>query len=135
MKAVLDASVLVAVLVDTGNDGSWAETVVSEGPLAAPELALVEATNILRRMELSGHLSKLEATASHRDLLRFDIDLYPFAPFASRVWALRANLTCYDAWYVALAEALDFPLVTLDRRIGRSPGLRCDVILPPRRRP
>lgn len=133
MKAVLDASVLVAVLVDTGNDGPWAETVVSEGPLAAPELALVEATNILRRMELSGHLSRLEATASHRDLLRFDIDLYPFAPFASRVWALRANLTCYDAWYVALAEALDFPLVTLDRRIGRSPGLRCDVILPPRR--
>ena len=135
MKAVLDASVLVAALVDTGNDGPWAETVVSEGPLAAPELALVEATNTLRRMELSGQLSRLEATASHRDLLRLDMDLYPFAPFASRVWALRANLTCYDAWYVALAEALDFPLVTLDRRISRAPGLQCDVILPPLRRP
>ena len=133
MKAVLDASVLVAALVDTGNDGPWAETVVSEGPLAAPELALVEATNTLRRMELSGQLSRLEATASHRDLLRLDMDLYPFAPFANRVWALRANLTCYDAWYVALAEALDFPLVTLDRRISRAPGLQCDVILPPRR--
>ncbi|MDE0376162.1 MAG: type II toxin-antitoxin system VapC family toxin [bacterium] len=135
MKAVVDSSVLVAALVDTTNDGLWAEEVISEGPLAAPELALAEVTNVLRRMELSVRLSSLEATASHRDLLRLDLDLYPFAPFADRVWALRANLTCYDAWYVALAEALDFPLVTLDRRIGRSPGLQCEVVLPQRPRP
>lgn len=134
MKAVVDASVLTTALVDTRNEGPWAEEMIAEGPLAAPELALVEATNILRRLEQSGRISQLEATASHRDLLRLDLDLYPFAPFASRVWALRANLTCYDAWYVALAEALNFPLVTLDRRISRSPGLQCDVILPPRRK-
>ena len=131
MRAVVDASVLVAALVDSNNDGPWAETVISEGPLAAPELALAEATNILRRLEQAGHVSRLEATSSHRDLLRVDMDLYPFAPVADRVWELRANLTSYDAWYVALAEALDFPLVTLDRRISRAPGLRCDVIVPP----
>ena len=134
MKAVVDASVLVAALVDTGNDGPWAENVISEGPLATPELALAETTNILRRLEQTGLISQLEATASHRDLLRLDVEFYPFAPVADRVWELRHNLTGYDAWYVALAEALDFPLVTLDRKLGRAPGPRCDVIVPPRRK-
>ena len=133
MKAVVDASVLVAALVDGGNDGPWAEEVISEGPLAVPELALVEATNILRRLEQSGRISQLEATASHRDLMRLDMEVYPFAPVVGRVWELRFNLTSYDAWYVALAEALQFPLVTLDRRLGRATGPRCDVITPPRR--
>ncbi|MCY4368787.1 MAG: type II toxin-antitoxin system VapC family toxin [bacterium] len=132
MKAVIDASVLVAALVDSGNTGSWAEEVISDGPLAVPELALVEATNILRRIEQSSRISRLEATASHRDLLRLDIEVYPFAPVADRVWELRSNLTSYDAWYVALAEVLRFPLVTLDRRLSRASGPRCDVIVPPR---
>ena len=55
----------------------------------------------------------------------------PFVPFASRVWQLRSNLTVYDAWYVALAEALDWPLITLDRRLSRAVGPRCEVIVPP----
>jgi predicted nucleic acid-binding protein len=37
----------------------------------------------------------------------------------------------YDAWYVALAERLDAPLVTLDRRLARTAGVRCEFILPP----
>ena len=59
------------------------------------------------------------------------MELYPFTPVARRVWELRANLTSYDAWYVALAEVLDFPLVTLDLKLSRVPGPRCDVIVPP----
>lgn len=131
MSAVVDASVLVAVLVDSEHDGPWAEEAISTGPLAAPEQALVEATNILRRQELRDILTRLEATAAHRDLLRLDLDLYPFTPFADRVWELRANLTSYDAWYVALAEALDWPLLTLDRRISRATGPLCQVVTPP----
>lgn len=84
----------------------------------ARKLVLAQASNILRRLELAGELSRVEAASAHRDLLRLDIDLYPFAPFARRVWALRSNLTCYDAWYVALAETLACPLATLD---GRQP--------------
>ena len=60
------------------------------------------------------------------------MELFPFAPFAERVWALRENLTSYDAWYVALAEALDCPLVTLDRRLSRANGPICEIIAPPR---
>lgn len=132
MKAVIDASALVAALVDMGREGRWAESAVAEGDLAAPELALVETTNILRRLEQSGKITRLEATSAHRDLLRLDLALFPFAPFAGRVWALRNNLSSYDAWYVALAEALECPLLTLDARLGRASGPSCEIVLPSR---
>ena len=74
----------------------------------------------------------LEANSAQSELLRLDIELFPFAPFGDRVWALRSNLTSYDAWYVALAEALDCPLVTLDRKLSRAPGPTCDIIVPSR---
>ena len=132
MSAVIDASVLVAALVDSGQDGPWAEAVLVQGQLAAPEMLLAEATNILRRMEQSGQVSSLEAAASFRDLLRLDVELYPFTPLAERVWELRANVTSYDAWYVALAEALRNPLFTLDRKLSTASGVQCEVICPPR---
>ena len=132
MTAVVDASVLVAALVDTEIDGRWATAAMSEHrPLVAPELGPAEATNILRRLEASRQISAPEAAAAHRDLLRLDMECHPFAPFAERVWALRANLTCYDAWYVALAETLAVSLLTLDRRIPRAGGTDCEVIVPP----
>lgn len=130
MKAVLDASVFVAALVDAGREGQWAEHAVAAGDLAAPELALVETTNILRRLEQAGEITRLEATSAHRDLLRLDVALFPFAPFAERVWALRSNLSSYDAWYVALAEALGCPLLTLDVRLSRASGPGCEIVVP-----
>ena len=132
MTTVVDASVLVAALVDSEHEGEWATSTLAEGDLAAPELALVEATNILRRLELSGQISRIEATIAHRDLLWLAMEMFPFAPFAERVWALRGGLTSYDAWYVALAEALDCPLATLDRKLSRASGPGCDFLVPPR---
>ena len=132
MTVVADASVLVAALVDSGREGKWAESAVAEGFLAGPELVLAEASNILRRLERSGEISRLEANSAHRDLLRLDLELFPFAPFADRVWALRSNLTSYDAWYVALAEAFGCPLMTLDRKLSRATGPTCDIVTPPR---
>jgi len=132
VTAVLDASVLVAALVDTGADGRWATAAIAEhAPLSAPELAAAEASNILRRLESSRRVSSAEAAAAHRDLLRLDLECHPFAPFAARVWELRANLTCYDAWYVSLAEALAVPLLTLDRRMAGATGPTCEVLVPP----
>ena len=61
------------------------------------------------------------------ELLALPVILVPFAHLATRAWELRANLTMYDASYVALAELLDAPLVTLDARIARAPGVRCEV--------
>ena len=131
MTVVVDSSVLVAALIDSGGEGQWAESVLAGGPLAGPELALAESSNILRRLEQAGRISRLEATSAHRDLLRLDMDFYTFAPFAERVWELRSNVRGYDAWYVALAEALECPFVTLDRKLSRAAGPTCEVISPP----
>jgi len=131
VSAVLDASVLVAALSDSGAEGAWAEEIVGAGGLVAPHLALVEATNILRRLELVGKLGRLEAGAAARDLLMIELELVPFVPFAERVWELRSNVTSYDAWYVAVAEDLDLPLATLDRPLAAAPGPRCRFLLPP----
>ena len=131
MTVVIDASALVAVLVDSGPEGAWAESLITDGQLVGPELVLAEASNILRRLEQAGDISRIEATGSYNDLIQLDIELFPFAPFAKRIWELRGNLTCYDAWYVALAEALDCPLATLDRRIARASGPICPIIVPP----
>lgn len=130
MTQVVDASVLVAALVDDGEDGRWSEISISRDALIAPELLLVEASNILRRLERAGILSKLEANAAHSDLLRLDVELFPFAPFAERAWALRGNLTSYDAWYVAVAERFECPLLTLDRKLSRATGPMCEFLVP-----
>ena len=87
MRRVVDASVLVALLVDSGREGQWAESMVAENAVMAPELAMVETSNILRRLERAGELSGSEANDGHRDLLRLDVELFPFAPYADRVWA------------------------------------------------
>jgi len=131
VSAVVDAAVLVAATSDAGPVGVWCEAVLAGGGLVAPHLALVEGTNILRRLELHGELSRLEAGAAARDLLQLDLGLLPFAPFAERVWELRSNVTSYDAWYVAVAEELELPLATLDRRLAAADGPRCRFLLPP----
>ena len=130
MSVVVDASLLVVATTDSGPSGVWAEEILSQGGIVAPHLVLVEATNILRRLERSKELSPLEAAAAQRDLVRLAIDLLPFEPFAERVWELRQNVTSYDAWYVAIAEAFGLPLATLDNRLARAAGPRCRFLTP-----
>jgi predicted nucleic acid-binding protein len=128
---VIDSSVLVAAVADAGPVGEWAERLVTGFELAAPHLAPVEAANVLRRLVRGGTLSAREADLAHRDLLDVDLELFPYAPFAARAWALTGAVTAYDAWYVALAEALDAPLATLDTRLARAPGPRCRFLTAP----
>jgi len=127
---VIDASALVAALVDSGSDGRWATSLIAREGLAAPEMLLAEVCNVLRRLELSGRLSTAEATLAYGDLQRLNLELFPFSPFAQRVWDLRGNVTSYDAWYVALAEALASPLATLDLRLIGSRGTECEFLCP-----
>ena len=131
MTTVVDASVLVAAQVDHGSKGRWAESIVAGMDLAAPELALAEATDVLRRMEQRRQISRAQAISAHARLLRMEIETFPFAPFAQRVWDLRHNLSSYDAWYVALAERLDCPLATLDMKLSRAHGPECQMVVPP----
>ena len=115
---------------DRGDEGAVPLEMRGED-LVAPHLLPVEAANILRRAALTGDISADVATIAHDDLLALRVDLYPYELVASRVWELRHNLTAYDGWYVALAEAVGAPLITLDARIAHAPGLRCEVRLPP----
>ncbi len=133
MTLVVDASLLVAGLVDAGPDGRWAESELTSDQLAAPHLLLVEVANILRKAVLGGDVSEDTAALAHADLLSLRVELFPYEPLGARIWELRSNVTAYDAWYVALAEALDAPLGTLDRRLSRASGPRCKFRVPPRR--
>lgn len=130
MNTVVDASVLVAALVDTGPHGTWAEQVIENGALHAPELVLVEATNVLRRLERAKQISRSEANAAHDDLMELEIELLPFTPFADRIWELRHTVTSYDAWYVATAESLGLPLATLDEHLAKAEGPECKFLTP-----
>lgn len=131
MTLVVDASFVVAALIDAGPLGSWAEELLGDHDLAAPQLLHAEVANILRRAELGGDISADSASLAHGDLLELSVLLYPYEALAARVWESRANVTAYDGWYVALAETLGCSLATLDRRLSRSPGLRCTFLLPP----
>lgn len=130
MSIVVDSSVLVAALLDSGSHGAWAEKVLARGSLYAPQLASVEATNIFRRLERATLITTPEANAAQDDLMQLDMELFPFEPFADRIWELRHNMTSYDAWYVALAEALKLPLATLDETLSRSHKDICEFLTP-----
>lgn len=132
MNAVVDASVLIAALVDSGSSGEWAEGIIAAGALHAPALAMVEATNLLRRLERAGRITAAEANAAFEDLTELNLDLFEFEPFGDRIWMLRHTLTSYDAWYVAVAEALELPLATLDARLTRAEGPTCRFLTPGR---
>ena len=125
MTLVVDATVVASALIDGGPEGVWAAEQLAAGPLVAPHHMPVEVASVLRRAVLRGEISQGVAALALQDLSDLRIELFPFAPFARRVWALRDNVSTYDAWYVALAEALEVPLATLDARLGRAPGCRC----------
>ncbi|MDA0789107.1 MAG: type II toxin-antitoxin system VapC family toxin [Proteobacteria bacterium] len=130
MIIVLDASVVVSALTDTGTNGRWAEALIGNSEPVAPELIVVEVTNVLRRLERAGVVSERVANSAHEDLLQLNLELYPYYPLAARIWALRKNLSTYDAWYVSLAEALDCKMATLDRKLIRSSGSDCEFVTP-----
>ncbi len=95
----------------------------------APHLLAVEVAQVLRRLTATGTLSAERARQAIDDLAALDIAHYEHEPFLPRMWSLRHNLTAYDAAYVALAEVLDAPLVTMDARLAEAPGHDAQVEL------
>lgn len=95
--------------------------------LAAPEVLDLEVVSVLRRLVGAGRMTATRAGLALRDLRDLPIERASHLMLVERCWELRANLTPYDAAYVALAEACDAPLLTADARLAAAPGPRCRI--------
>lgn len=124
---VVDASVVVHVLAVEPWEGPLHARLAAEDDLHAPHLLDLEVTSAVRSLVIRGRLADTDARACLADLRELPVVRYPHAFLLDRVWELRGNLTAYDATYVALAEALEAPLLTGDRALADAPGIRCPV--------
>lgn len=121
---VLDASCLVELLMGTDSGRKVADRIADPADsLHVPHLLDVEVAQALRRLVRDGEVKPPEAAAALEVLRALDLTRHAHDVLLDRVWALRGNLSAYDAVYVALAEALDAPLLTCDRRLARAPGV------------
>ena len=125
---VIDASALIEILLNTPASAKVIERVFGRtDTLHAPHLLDLEVAQVLRRYTLSGEMSVERSEQALEDLADLPLNRYPHDIFLRRIWSLRRNLTAYDAAYLALAEALDAPLITRDAALARVPGHRARV--------
>lgn len=120
---VLDASGAVLALL---NDGD-ARRALARERVAVPHLADSEVAHALRAQVLRGRVDAAHAAAALTRWALLGLRRFAATGLLPRMWELRANLTGYDATYVALAEALDCELVTADARLAQAPGARCSI--------
>lgn len=129
---VVDASVLANALGDDEADGHFArDELRAAGDLTAPDLIDVEAMAVLRKRWLARYISDERFDAAVTDLQGWGFERVPTLRLVRRAYELRANVTTYDATYVALAEALGCELLTADQRLAAATGPRCLIrVLP-----
>ena len=127
---ILDASAVVELLMGSRAGARVSARVQTAGG-APRSVALLdlEVANTLRRLVRLGALARQRATGAVIDLAALALVRFPHTPFLTRIWELRNRLTAYDAAYVALAEELAAPLVTLDARLARAGGHRAKIEL------
>ena len=127
---VVDASAVLELLLQTPLAPEIAGRVLDEREAVhAPHLLDVEVAQVLRRLVRAGTLAEMRAVAALSDLGDLVIERHPHVPMLRRMWSLRDSLTAYDAAYVALAEALDAPLLTCDAKLSRAHGHAATVEL------
>ncbi len=119
---VVDASCVVEVLLQTETAPRVEKGWLRGGSLHAPDLLDLEVIQVLRRLVRLKDISADRALVALTALERLALRRWWHGPLRRRVWALRENLTAYDAAYVSLAERLRCPFMTLDRRLAQSSG-------------
>jgi predicted nucleic acid-binding protein len=126
---VIDASILVPILADDGPGGQRKRNRVRDRRLLAPALIDVEVLAVMRKAASTGRLGERRLLEALAALMALPLHRAAHTPLLPRMWALRHNVTAYDASYVALAEAMRVPLVTADARLASAPGIACEVEL------
>ncbi len=129
---VVDASCLFEVVVGTRRAEVIRGHIDDHVEAAAPHVIDVEVLNAIRRDHRLGEIDSTTAHQAVDDLCSWAGERYPHQPLIGRAWELRDNVRGWDAFYVALAEALDVPLLTVDNRLARATGPRCRFIVVPR---
>jgi predicted nucleic acid-binding protein len=125
---VVDASAAVTALL---NDGP-ARKVLASQLLHAPHLIDSELVSVIRRQVLANRVDAADGWKALETWRRIGVVRHPMTALLQRMWELRDNVTAYDASYVAVAESLNCPLVTADRRLSSASGIRCLVTMLPR---
>ena len=126
---VIDASAAIEILLKSPAGERLLDRLEDGAAVHAPHLIDVEITHVLRRHVLRNTLGAGQAAAFLTLWRQLDIERHPHEHLLERIWGWRANLTTYDATYVALAEVLGQPLVTADRRLAAAPGITIPVEL------
>jgi predicted nucleic acid-binding protein len=124
---IVDASCLYEVVVDAAQAESVRERLAADEDHAAPHIIDVEVMSVIRRDRLLGRLDATAANQAIDDLRDWPGERFGHRSLLERAWQLRENVRAWDAMYVALAEALDGTLLTLDRRLATASGVGCPV--------
>jgi predicted nucleic acid-binding protein len=125
---VIDASLALDLFLVTPEAGRLrAQIDAAGGDMAAPEVFDLEILQTIRRLNRVGEIDGARADAAIGVFRAAPVERFSHAPLAARIWALRENLTAYDAAYFALAEMLDASLWTRDRKYLSVPGHRVRV--------
>lgn len=119
---VIDTSALIDALLGRPVKPDLLARLADDGDLHAPHLIDVEILHALRRLALTGVVAEDRLADARTDIADITLTRYPLGSLADRVWQLRHHLTAYDATFIALAETLNAPLITCDRRLARAGG-------------
>ncbi|MEM9033352.1 MAG: type II toxin-antitoxin system VapC family toxin [Actinomycetota bacterium] len=127
---VLDASAAVEWLLGLRRAGAVESRIVDAGTVHAPQLLPVEVAHVVRRLVIAEGLDPERGAEALDDLVDLGVATHPHEPLLGLIWGMRANLTAYDAAYVAVAAAIGAPLVTLDARLAAAPdtGVEIDLV-------
>lgn len=126
---IVDASCLYEVVADTARSEQVRERLARDTDQAAPHVVDAEVLGVIRRDVMLGRLDRTAARQAVEDLRDWPAERFGHRSLLERAWELRDAVRTWDALYVALAEALDGTLLTLDGRLARAPGLACRVEL------
>ena len=127
---VVDASAIVEVLLRTRDGQAIEERLFEDGQtLHVPHLVDIEVAHAVRRYAISGQIDGERGRIALAVLADLPLNRHPHAFLLPRIWDLRNNFTAYDSVYVALAEVLQAPLLTRDRRLTSAAGHQARIEL------